>query len=84
MRLLIRNGTVVSPTGRVANDVLVDGETVAAVGAPGFFDALLGDVEVIDADGKYVIPGGVDVHVHMELPFGDSVSVDTFESGTRA
>jgi dihydropyrimidinase len=84
VRLLIRNGTVVSPTGRVANDVLVDGETVAAVGAPGFFDALLGDVEVIDADGKYVIPGGVDVHVHMELPFGDSVSVDTFESGTRA
>ncbi|MFZ9628582.1 MAG: dihydropyrimidinase [Ilumatobacteraceae bacterium] len=84
MRLLVRNGTVVSPTGRVANDVLVDGETVVAVGAPGYFDALIGDVEVIDATGKYVVPGGVDVHVHMELPFGDSVSSDTFETGTRA
>ena len=88
MRLLIRNGTVVSPTGRVANDVLIDGEVVAAMGVPGQFDALIGEVEVIDATGKYVIPGGVDAHVHMELPFGPAddvmVSSDTFETGTRA
>ena len=39
---------------------------------------------MIDAKGKYVVPGGIDVHTHMELPFGDSVSSDTFETGTRA
>ncbi|GIG38399.1 dihydropyrimidinase [Cellulomonas phragmiteti] len=85
---LIRGGTVVSATGRVAADVLVDGETIAAVLAPG--STLLGhDLaasvdRVLDATGRYVVPGGVDAHTHMELPFGGTAASDTFETGTRA
>ncbi|MDJ0335716.1 dihydropyrimidinase [Salinibacterium sp. G-O1] len=88
MKTLIKNGTVVTSTGRSLADVLVDGETIAAVLAPGSsllgFD-VAGNVDaVIDAAGKYVIPGGVDAHTHMELPFGGTAASDTFETGTRA
>lgn len=85
---LIKGGTVVSATGRGEADVLIDGETIAAVLAPD--SQLLGtDVAasvdaVIDATGKYVIPGGIDAHTHMELPFGGTNASDTFETGTRA
>ena len=85
---LITGGTVVSATGRGEADVLIDGETIVAVLAPG--SQLLGtDVAasvdtVIDATGKYVIPGGIDAHTHMELPFGGTNASDTFETGTRA
>jgi dihydropyrimidinase len=85
---LITGGTVVSATGRAAADVLVDGETIRAVLEPG--STILGtDVaasvdRVVDASGKYVIPGGIDAHTHMQLPFGGTEASDTFESGTRA
>ena len=85
---LIRGGTVVTATGRSQADVLVDGEKIVAVLAPG--SILLGtDLSravdsVIDATGKYVIPGGIDAHTHMELPFGGTAASDTFETGTRA
>ena len=85
---LITGGTVVSATGRGAADVLIDGETIVAVLAPG--STLLGhdlaaSVDtVIDATGKYVIPGGIDAHTHMELPFGGTAAIDTFETGTIA
>ena len=85
---LITGGTVVSATGRAVADVLVDGETIRAVLEPG--STLLGtDVaasvdRVIDATGKYVIPGGIDAHTHMQLPFGGTEASDTFETGTRA
>ena len=87
MTILIKNGTVVSPTGRSNADVLIDGERIAALIEPG--STALGDVEhsadrVIDATGKYVVPGGVDVHTHMQLPFGGTAASDTFETGTRA
>jgi dihydropyrimidinase len=86
--LLIKGGTVVSATGSAAMDVLVDGERIAAVLQPG--STLLGhDLaasvdRVIDATGKYVVPGGVDAHTHMELPFGGTFASDTFETGTTA
>jgi dihydropyrimidinase len=85
MTILIRHGTVVSSTGATAMDVLIDGETIAALFAPGAPAAagIVADQE-IDATGKYVIPGGVDVHTHMEMPFGGTMSADTFETGTRA
>ncbi|WP_111466982.1 dihydropyrimidinase [Microbacterium suaedae] len=85
---LITGGTVVSATGRGLADVLVDGEKIAAVLEPG--SQLLGSDltravdTVIDATGKYVIPGGVDAHTHMEMPFGGTFASDTFETGTRA
>ncbi|MDT4922124.1 MAG: dihydropyrimidinase, partial [Pseudonocardiales bacterium] len=85
MTTLIKGGTVVSATGSSLQDVLVDGETIVALLAPG--SAVLGPIDadtVIDATGKYVIPGGIDVHTHMELPFGGTFASDTFETGSRA
>ena len=86
MKTLIRGGSVVTPQGIQAMDVLVDGETIAALLAPGLTsEAMAGSVDrVIDAAGKYVVPGGIDAHTHMELPFGGTFASDTFETGTRA
>jgi len=87
-RTLIRNGTVVNSTGTGAADVLIDGETIAAVLAPGStllgFDVAANVDTVVDAAGIYVIPGGIDAHTHMEMPFGGTFASDTFETGTRA
>ncbi len=85
---LIRGGTVVNATGTARADVLIDGEMIAAVLAPGStllgFDLGASADTVVDATGKYVIPGGIDAHTHMELPFGGTNASDTFETGTRA
>ncbi|WP_336920929.1 dihydropyrimidinase [Aquipuribacter sp. SD81] len=84
-RTLISNGTVVTATGSHALDVLVDGETVAALLQPGQAAALgVTADETIDATGTYVVPGGIDAHTHMEMPFGGTQASDTFETGTRA
>jgi dihydropyrimidinase len=87
MTILIANGEVVSPDGITPLDVLVDGERIVALLPPG--STALGDVaasadRVVDATGRYVMPGGVDVHTHMELPSAGAVASDTFETGTRA
>ena len=79
-RTLITGGTVVTAADEVALDVLIDGERVVALGVDQGWTA----DTVIDATGKYVIPGGVDAHTHMELPFGGTFASDTFETGTRA
>jgi dihydropyrimidinase len=81
MRTLIKGGTVLSPTGGSAADVLVEDEKIIAVAAPGVFDTA---DTVLDATGKYVMPGGIDAHTHMEMPFGGTFSADTFETGTTA
>ena len=83
MRTLIRGGTVVNPTGPQPADVLIDGETIAGVLSPAVAAELAAD-EVIDAAGCYVIPGGVDAHTHMQMPFGGTTASDTFETGTAA
>ena len=85
---LITGGTVVNATGRGAADVLIDGEQIVALLTPGSTllgtDLAAGVDRVIDATGKYVIPGGIDAHTHMEMPFGGTFASDTFETGTTA
>ena len=83
MRTLITNGTIVGADGSQMADVLIDGETIAAIGADLGAAGMTAD-ETIDATGRYVIPGAIDVHTHMELPFGGTFAKDTFETGTRA
>ncbi len=77
---LIKNGTVVTASDEYRGDVLCDGETIAQIGTKIDVKA----DTVIDATGRYVIPGGIDVHTHMELPFGGTVSSDDFQTGTIA
>ncbi|GAB3832331.1 dihydropyrimidinase [Kribbella italica] len=83
MSLLVKGGTVVGPTGAHPADVLIEGEKIVALFDPEHSGSVTAD-EVIDAAGKYVIPGGIDAHTHMELPFGGTAASDTFDTGTRA
>src|SRR5690625_2262550 len=82
MKILITNGTVVNATGTAKADVLVEDEKIVALFTPGSTEVQAD--QIIDADGKYVIPGGIDAHTHMEMPFGGTKASDTFETGTRA
>src|SRR6478672_7345121 len=79
-RTLIKNGTVVTATDQYKGDVLVEDETISVIGASLDMHA----DKVIDAAGKYVLPGGIDVHTHLDMPFGGATSADDFETGTRA
>ena len=84
-KILLTGGTVLSSSGASSADVLLEGETIAALGERGYFASIASTCDrVIDATGKYVMPGGVDVHTHMELPFGGTAASDTFETGTIA
>ena len=76
MTTLIKGGTVITATDASRADVLIDGEKIQAIGT-GF-----GETDtVIDATGRYVMPGGIDVHTHMELPFGGTFASDDFATG---
>jgi dihydropyrimidinase len=80
MRTLIKNGTVVTATDQYKGDVLIEDEKIAVIGT-----ALdIAADKVIDATAKYVRPGGIDVHTHMDMPFGGTTSADDFETGTVA
>jgi dihydropyrimidinase len=83
MRTLISNGTIVTADGSIAADVLIDGERIVRIGTDLAADGATVD-ETIDARGRWLIPGAIDVHTHMELPFGGTFAKDTFEIGTRA
>jgi len=78
MDLVIKNGRIVTATETYQADIGIDGDTIALIG-----QSLTGD-EVLDAAGMYVIPGGIDPHTHLELPFMGTVSSDDFRSGTIA
>lgn len=81
MRTLIRNGEIITASDRFHADLRIEGETISAIGRD--LPAFDGD-QVVDASGKYVIPGGIDPHVHLALGFMGSVSRDCFDTGTRA
>src|SRR5213082_90025 len=80
MKTLIQNGTIVTATDTYDADVLIDGEIIVMIGKnlPAQVD------RTIDAKGKYVLPGGIDVHTHLDMPFGGTTSSDDFETGTLA
>jgi dihydropyrimidinase len=81
MNLLIKNGTIVTAESTFKADIAVSNGKISMIGAsikPGK------DTEVIDAKGKYVLPGAVDVHTHLALPFGGTVSADDYYYGTKA
>src|SRR5579875_2026624 len=80
MAILIRGGTVINADLSRRADVLIEGGTIAAV-AP---DLAPSGAEIIDAGGAYVMPGGIDPHTHMELPFMGTVASEDFFSGTSA
>ncbi len=80
MALLIKNGTIITASEIFTGDILVEGEQIALLGK----DLSHPSAEVIDATGKLVMPGGVDPHVHLELPMFDTVSSDDHYTGHRA
>ncbi|MFH1312893.1 MAG: dihydropyrimidinase [Candidatus Eisenbacteria bacterium] len=81
MGIIIKNGTIVTARDIYKGDIRIDGETITAIGE----SLSVGpDDQTLDAGGKYVFPGGIDVHTHFELPFMGTVSADDFETGSRA
>jgi dihydropyrimidinase len=80
MRTLIKGGTVVTAADQYRGDVLIEGEKISLIGTALDIPA----DKTIDASGKYVLPGGIDVHTHLDMPFGGTTSADDFESGTVA
>ena len=80
MSILIKGGRIITAADDYFGDVLVEGEKVSLIGSHLDVNA----DRVIDASGKLVIPGGIDAHTHLDMPFGGTTSADDFESGTRA
>jgi len=83
MKILIQGGTIVTATDKYKGDVLIYGETIHSIGSDLSAQAEKVD-KVIDATGRLVVPGGIDVHTHLDMPFGGAFSVDNFETGTIA
>ncbi|MBI1805554.1 MAG: dihydropyrimidinase [Ignavibacteria bacterium] len=80
MSTLIKNGRIITAEQDYTGDLYIEGDTITTIGS-----SLSMQVNtLIDARGKYVIPGGIDVHTHLDMPFGGTVSSDDFETGTRA
>ncbi|HEX9202424.1 MAG TPA: amidohydrolase family protein, partial [Vicinamibacteria bacterium] len=77
---LVRNGTVVTAADRYQADVYIDRGVITLIGQ----GLNLPADTVIDASGQLVLPGGIDVHTHLDMPFGGTTSADDFESGTIA
>ncbi len=83
--LLIKNGTIVTAADTFVSDIFIDDSHILWIGLPSPVgeESFKADT-IIDASGKYVIPGGIDVHTHLDMPLGDISSVDDFETGTIA
>lgn len=80
MSLLIKNGRIITAVDDYMADIFIEDETVSVIGKTLDMEA---DV-TLDATGRYVIPGGIDPHTHLDMPFGGTTSADNFETGTRA
>jgi dihydropyrimidinase len=80
MSILIKNGRIVTATDDYTADVFINGETIGSIG----HDLRVQADTVIDAAGKLVMPGGIDPHVHLDMPFMGTYSSDNYETGTRA
>ncbi len=80
MSILIKNGLIVTASDLYAGDVLIEGEKISTIGTSLDVEA----DRVIDATDRYVLPGGIDCHTHLDMPFGGTTSADDFESGTIA
>src|ERR1700728_298975 len=80
-KILIQNGTIVNADASAKADLLIDGATIKEVRAG--IPASAAD-RVVDATGMLLLPGGIDVHTHLDMPFGGTTSSDDFETGTRA
>jgi dihydropyrimidinase len=80
MGILIKNGRIITATDDYVADIFIEGETISAIGKNLNVQA----DEVIDASGKLVMPGGIDPHVHLDMPFMGTYSSDNYETGTRA
>lgn len=80
MAKIIKNGTVVTATDVYKADLLVRGGVIEAIGS----DLTAEGAEVVDAEGYYVFPGGIDPHTHLDMPFGGTVTADDFATGTVA
>ncbi len=88
MLTLIKNGTLVTASDTFAADLFIEGERIVRIEQSGRSGAAgekpPADARVIDATGCYVLPGGIDAHTHLDMPFGGTTSSDDFETGTRA
>ncbi len=80
MRTLVKNGTIVTAVDQYKGDVLIEDEKVSLIGS----SLDIAADKIIDAAGKYVLPGGIDVHTHLDMPFGGATSADDFATGTIA
>ena len=80
MSLLIKNGRIITADADQVADIFIEGETIKLIGKDLQVDAN----ETINAEGKLVFPGGIDPHVHLDMPFMGTFSSDSYETGTRA
>jgi len=80
MKTLIKNGTLVTAESSFQADLLIEGEQIIQI-APSIEAA---DAELVDATGLLILPGGVDAHVHINLPWVDTVSSDDYYTGSKA
>jgi dihydropyrimidinase len=80
MSLLIKNGRIITADADYVADIFIDGEIVHTIGR----NLPVNADEIIDATGKLVFPGGIDPHVHLDMPFMGTFSSDNYETGTRA
>ncbi len=80
MKTLIKSGRIITAEHDYFADVLIENEKIKTIGK----DLNISADKIINAGNKYVIPGGIDVHTHLDMPFGGTTSSDDFETGTRA